>query len=135
MEYWLIFDNFKKETIISVKTLRKGWRNASTSERIEKSKQWLNEISEIYDIPVVTYIETSDAGTGYYKPITNSIHMAYPSIITLMHEFRHTMQHKIGVLQPYNNKEEDAKAWSLSLYHQVAPNTLQKLIKEGRVFL
>lgn len=78
-------------------------------------------------------IVNPNAGTGFYLPHRNEIHMAYPSIITYLHEFRHAMQAQ-GFAGNFRDAEHDARGWSLSLYNKVAPRTLRRLVREGKVF-
>lgn len=104
---------------------------------------WLNLVSEHYNMEVPAVVHNPHAGAGYYLGLVNEIHMSKPSIITLLHEFRHAMQAQ-GKAGPSfrpdlpedarGGVEDDARAWSLSLYYAVAPRTLKRLVTEGRVF-
>ena len=68
----------------------------------------------------------------------NEIHMAYPSIVTLIHEFRHAMQAQgkadVAITDNLNKVEDDARAWSLSIYYKVAPRMFRRLVREGKIF-
>ena len=85
-----------------------------------------------YAMQIPDLVVDEKAGCGYYIPASNEIHMAYPSIITLLHEFRHAMQAQ-GLAGRYRDAEDDARGWSLSLYNSVAPRTLRRLVNEGKV--
>lgn len=80
-----------------------------------------------------TLVRDENAGSGYYLVDSNEIHMSKPSIITLLHEFRHAMQAQ-GFAGRFRDPEEDARGWSLSLYYSAAPRSLERLVRENRVF-
>jgi hypothetical protein len=78
-----------------------------------------------------------NGGGGFYQRDNHSITMSpnHPSVITLIHETRHALQAKEkGAAMITQDVERDARAWSLSLYYQVRPNLLKRLVREGRVF-
>ena len=101
--------------------------------------RWIRESSKSYNIasPQLYWGDIADAaGGGFYDSKKNIIVMSptRASLITLMHEFRHTLQ-AAGVPDMISeDKEIDARAWSLSLYYQVRPLLLKKLVLEGKVF-
>jgi len=93
--------------------------------------------SEIYGMDFPRVKISSFAGDGYYSTLENKIFMSRPSIITVVHEFRHAMQaqHKArGWSGQEIDVEHDARGWSLSLYYKVAPITFRRLVRSGKVF-
>lgn len=139
--YHVRFRNFNRQTIQATKELFQARPSGLTSEqRHEVFKNWVDTISDIYGMerPTFHWDAAADAGGGgFYRPIDHSITMSpnHPSVITLIHETRHALQHKEkGAPMISQDLERDARAWSLSLYYKVRPNLLKRLVREGRVF-
>jgi len=133
MRYHRRFRNQHRKTLDATRRLIKGWTAVPPESQWEKSRLWLAEVSAVYGVSTPTlHHQPRGAGAGYYRHATNSIHMPYPSIVTLLHEFRHAYQHS-HPSRMVADKEDDARAWSLSLYYRVAPRTLRRLVSEGRV--
>ena len=130
MKYHTRFKNFHPKTISAVKYLMREWQSRDQWILMETSC-W--RLCELYGMPRVDVHKDCTAGDGFYQPSTRTIHMTKPSIITFLHEFRHAMQHLIHK-QVDPDIEVDARAWSLSLYFVVAPRTLKRLVREGKVF-
>lgn len=127
------FRNQHRKTLDATRRLIKGWTAAGIDGQWEKSRQWLKTVSKVYDIPTPTLSKQERGfGIGCYHPASNSIHMPYPSIVTLLHEFRHAFQHS-HPSRMVDDIEDDARAWSLSLYYRVAPRTVRRLASEGRI--
>lgn len=109
-------------------------------ERKVVFKTWVDKISDIYGMERPTFYWDTAAdmgGGGFYRLADHSITMSpnHPSVITLIHETRHALQHKEkGAPMITTDVERDARAWSLSLYYKVRPNLLKRLVQEGRVF-
>lgn len=109
-------------------------------ERKVVFKTWVDTISDIYGMerPAFHWDASADhGGGGFYRPADHSITMSpnHPSVITLIHETRHALQHtEKGAPMVTDDVERDARAWSLSLYYKVRPTLLKRLVREGRVF-
>lgn len=98
--------------------------------------EWLGNASAAYQLPRPTFAwdpAATFAGGGEYRPATQHIAMSKISVTTLLHEFRHHMQHQ-GAAMIDPDLEEDARAWSLSLYYAVRPDLLKRLVNQGRIF-
>lgn len=133
MDYHRRFRNQHRKTVLATRQLFADWTAVGVDGQWEKSRRWLTEVSAVYGVTVPTlHKQARGAGKGYYRADTNSIHMPYPSIVTLLHEFRHAYQHS-HPSRMVADKEDDARAWSLSLYYRVAPRTLRRLAAQGRV--
>jgi len=120
----------------------KGWANQSTEKNVLKMREWIREVSDIYGLTFPTLKIIASAGAGLYSPQLNQIMMAHPSMVTLFHEFRHAMQFQNKAPEYRNDVgweqrgglEDDARAWSLSLYRKIAPKTFKKLVTQNRIF-
>ena len=138
--YHKIFSDFPSELVKGTdKLIRCRPSMLSIEEKHLVFERWIRESSEAYEIttPQLYWGDIADAaGGGFYDSKKNIIVMSptRASIITLMHEFRHALQ-AAGVSGTISeDKEIDARAWSLSLYYQVRPLLLKKLVLEGKVF-
>ncbi len=118
---------------------RRPWRN----DWEPKAQAWIDTAADLYELPTITVAHTSTAeaaGSGCYLPARNEIRMPKASVVTLFHEFRHAIQHhqpdetwhRVDPTAPA--AEDDARAWSLSLFHQVRPQLLASAVEAGRVF-
>lgn len=139
--YHVRFRNFHRQTLDATKDLFRARPSQLTpDERHEVFKTWVFKISDIYGMerPTFHWDTAADAGGGgFYRPSDHSITMSpnHPSVITLIHETRHALQHKEkGAPMVSRDVELDARAWSLSLYYKVRPNLFKRLVREGKVF-
>lgn len=139
--YHLKFTNFNARTLEATKELfRARPSQMDPEERKELFKNWVDTVSDVYGMERPTFHWDTSAdlgGGGFYRPADHSITMSpnHPSVITLIHEFRHALQTKEkGAKKVSRDVERDARAWSLSLYYKVRPNLLKRLVREGRVF-
>ena len=135
MRYHKRFNNFNQQTIQATKELMLNWGANTQEQNVIKMKKWLEKVAEIYQIqfPMLKIVQL--AGAGYYRINKNQICMAYPSIVTLLHEFRHAMQFQNRTrVTGYSDKaEDDARAWSLSLYYKVAPRSFRRLVRQNQI--
>lgn len=139
--YHVRFRNFDRRTMEATKELfRSRPSQLEPEQRKVVFKNWVDQISDIYGMerPDFRWDAVADSGGGgFYSPSSHSITMSpnHPSVITLIHETRHALQHKQkGAAMISDDVERDARAWSLSLYYKVRPNLLKRLVREGRVF-
>jgi hypothetical protein len=132
MNYHRRFRNQHRKTLDATRRLIRGWTSVGVDGQWEKSRLWLAEVSVIYRMNQPKLKKTSWAGQGCYEALTNTIHMKYPSITTLLHEFRHAYQfsHPSRLV---DDVEDDARAWSLSLYYKIAPRTVRRLASQGKI--
>lgn len=141
MTYSTTFTNIETETISATKLLPKGgiWKAATPLEqKIETMKTWLNTVSEIYGIEVPEFrFDTSEimynqTGGGHYEPHMNRITLFKKfSMVTLIHEFRHHMQHQMDLELYKNDIEEDARGWSVSLFKTACPKSYANSVQKG----
>ena len=129
------FNHFNNKTLGVTKELIKNWGTNSDAENFAKMKIWLKKVSEIYQIqfPILQIIDS--AGDGYYSVLGNKIAVSRLSVVTLLHEFRHAMQfqNRTRVMRTMVQAEDDARAWSLSLYYKVAPKSFKRLVGQNKI--
>lgn len=118
---------------------RRPWR----PDWVAKAQEWIDAAADVYNIPAPTLRHTSAAtagGSGCYVGRYNEILMPHASVVTVFHEFRHALQRHIPDVPRFRvdrsapAAEDDARAWSLSLFHQVRPGRLAAAVAAGRVF-
>lgn len=96
---------------------------------------WMDTASNIYSVPTpeLKWHESArGVGGGFYTPHTVTITLSHTSITTFLHEYRHHLQSQ-RLPQIVPDLEDDARAWSLSLYHLVRPKLLRKMAEQGRI--
>lgn len=138
--YFLQFSNFKIDTLLATRALfaHKLFRQSDTS-KLARFETWLIDVSRIYGVSTPTLLigNTEQAhGSGVYHPGSQAIVLPKLSVVTLFHEFRHHLQSK-GVVQVPRSIgaiEDDARAWSMSLYYQVKPKLFTKAVEENKIF-
>lgn len=138
--YHLAFTEFPPATIAATQTLfRARPSRLAPAERRAVLQEWVETISDACGMarPQVAWHPSADStGGGYYRPANHALVMSpnEPSVITLIHETRHAMQHTGTGPPPVSpDIERDARAWSLSLYYQTRPALFEKLVRAGRV--
>lgn len=142
MKYHRRFKHFNKKTLRATEKLLKNWATNSEEENLRKMRNWLKDVSEIYQINFPMLQVVANAGAGCYSPQANKIFIKKLSVVTLLHEFRHALQAQGRAPQyvqgtPPEERggfEDDARAWSLSLYFKVAPRTFKRLATENQIF-
>lgn len=127
----LKFRNIRRDVQQASKTMRHGWGSLTELEQRYRIIEWVAEASRIYQLPQpsVVFQPNSDY---YHHGGNGSIVLSKPSAITAWHEFRHHWQ-AICHNAWSGDAEIDARNWSLSLFHSIAPRTLARLASEGRV--
>lgn len=137
-----VFKNIKGEVIQATKDLIKGGifkKDLPKQDKAILMGLWIQVVSRAYDfeeVPKFYFVddraEYNRTGGGCYFPSKNEIYIFYkPSFTTLLHEFRHAMQFQKGIKMFRNEHEEDARAWSVSLYKLSAPKTYKNAVEKG----
>jgi hypothetical protein len=142
--YSEVFKNIKPEAVAITKELIKSgiWKKeVSNEDKAIYMGIWVQKMSQLYgmETPKFYFVggkegkrEYNRTGGGCYFPTLNEMYVfKKPSLTTLLHEFRHAMQEKLDVKEFRKNKEEDARAWSVSLYKLAAPNSYKKAVAAG----
>jgi hypothetical protein len=116
----------------------------SSNGDLAACQRWLAEVSAVYRIPtpgLAVVPPGQCAGSGCYLPATNQILLPKVSVLTLLHEFRHAVQHHrpdLRFLQtgPADGPwfEHDARGWSMSLFRTCQPRLFDRLARQNRIF-
>lgn len=132
MKYHKHFENINEYTVGRTRYVLRHWQHSNEERRWNHMDVWLLLVSINYGMQKPKLVRDPSAAYGFYIPSRNEIHMSKPSIVTMLHEFRHAMQHqqKAG---NWRDAEKDARGWSLSLYFKIAPRTLKRLVAEEKV--
>lgn len=131
------------DVIAIVKNLceeRKFW-TGSKRKRLQAAKKATADLCEclgISDVPDVIFRDYEEGemlymctGGGSYMVDYNTIELYKKfSLVTFLHEFRHVMQHKLDI-DMYKTNEDDARAWSLSLYYLADPVRFNRAARMG----
>lgn len=142
--YSKVFTNIKAAAVEITKDLIKSgiWKSdVSNEDKAIYMGIWVQKMSALYgmETPKFYFIggaegrkEYKRTGGGCYFPMLNEMYVfKKASLTTLLHEFRHAMQKQKGVKQFRNDAEEDARAWSCSLYRTAAPNSYKRAMEKG----
>ena len=108
------------------------WRGTA-EEKQQKFEAVIKKLARHYNIrpPTVHISDPEHAmGSGFYNQETNHIELPHYSVVTLLHEFKHAMQHLTN--QPQN--EEVARGWSLSLFYKAAPKHFKRAVERAIIF-
>jgi len=143
MTYSSVYKNIKGEVVQATKELVKAGymkKDNPIEVRLAVAEVWLMKVSQAYgiqSIPTLTFDESEalyhETGGGVYRRNSHQITMYFKlSLVTLLHEFRHHMQNTNSDLHLYRgNIEEDARAWSVSLFKLATPKMFANAVENG----
>lgn len=95
-------------------------------------RETIQFICEEYEIePPMFRVDTSNY--NHYQPSNKLIVCENTSVISMLHELRHHLQHVAGKQYPNMTIEEDARAWSLRVFSRACPKSFEKSVKAGKV--
>lgn len=141
--YHLRFRNLDHRTIAATRdfVIAKPWRATERVTQEAMAQRFVDTLAGIYGMqaPQVAVVGSTGGTYGQYAPWSNDIRLERKvSVVTLLHEFRHAMQHQhvggyrtVGV--PQSVLEDDARAWSLSAFYRAAPRRFRRMVAEGRI--
>jgi hypothetical protein len=139
--YHLRFRHLDRRIVTATQSLLDARTSRLPAARAQAEFQrWLDLAAEIYGVPSVHLRivppEQCHRFGRYVAP--DAILMPRYSIVTLLHEFRLHLQAQGRPLiadtdNPRHDDEDDARAWSLSLYHAARPEQLARLVREGKI--
>lgn len=138
MPYWTEFRHIDRRVRRATRALvvAKPWR-LSPARQAGAFQAWLREASRVYGCPIPTLRFDPAArhtGGGWYRPGNDGeIVLDKCSVVTLLHEFRHHLQRQPGFRSHVRGIEPDARAWSLSLFHRVAPRRFRRMVLARRI--
>lgn len=133
-DYYLKYKNFNPKVINAVKKIifEKKIFKASYKERFNILEELLKDLCEIYKIPYekIPKLNITNKGRGFYNLNTNKIYIDNNlSLITLLHEFKHFLQH----INNKTNNEEIARGYSISLFYLCSPKHFINAVKKGLI--
>jgi hypothetical protein len=143
MTYSNVYSNINAEVVNATKKLVKSGymkRDNPPEIKLAVAEIWLMEVCNIYGIKTIPTLEFNPSEGGYhstgggtYRPANAHITLYKKfSLVTLLHEFRHHMQStKQGMTLHRNDHEEDARAWSVSLFKLATPKMFANAVEKG----
>ncbi len=131
MEYHKEYTKINEKTIKAVrKTIKKGLFKCNDNVRFCLLKELLKELEAVYNVQFKIKLLIEDNTDGYYNPHTKTIVLnSKLSLITLLHEFKHALQH----LNNRTNSENIARGWSLSVYYKATPRLFERAVNKGLI--
>ena len=150
-QYSNAFNKIKPEVLGATRWLiEQGiWdKNLTNLDKTIIMGQWVQRCASLYEIPKPIFyykyrgkdVETKyrQTGGGIYYEDSNTIYLyKKPSLVTLIHEFRHALQCKLNPKPKLwgGSRETDARAWSLSIYKTVAPKSFERAARNGMLYV
>lgn len=139
MAYSKVYKSIKSGVVEASKELIPAlWHTEGMEEQGMMMQTWLSAVADIYEVerPALIFSSSQEGynqtGGGCYNCDTNKITLfVKPSFVTLAHEFRHMMQHKKGVKMYKDDSEEDARAWSVSLFRLTNEKAYKAAVRKG----
>lgn len=121
-----------KQVVNAVKNIvSNGFYRKDEREQLNDLKALTDEICRYYNINSPK-IELGNREV-YYPGFQTIIITKSSSIISLLHELRHHIQHLAGKQYRGHDIEEDARAWSLRIFKLACPDSFIKSVKAGRI--
>jgi len=127
MTYCDRYKKIREETIFVVNTLIKRYKyfRRTESKKLILLKIVLGRLNDIYKTK--TKLKTTKIKTdGYYNLLDKTIYLNKLSLVTFLHEFKHSLQHQKGK----KNNEEIARGWSVSLFKLASPRHYERAVKK-----
>lgn len=91
----------------------------------------IQKITEIYEVDQPSLTLNPTRGNCYY-PHRKEISIMSYSIISMLHELRHHLQHS-GIQNQDLTIEQDARAFSLRIFSKACPKSFKKSVQANRV--
>ena len=128
--YYNFFRNLHPDTLEEVRWAKEEgiWR-VDEEEGFEILKELGERLSNIYDIPAPTL---EKGPREVYYPYREHIEVPKVSLVSYLHEFRHHMQHH--GMQHYDDKEVDARGWSMSAFRYALPENFDSAWRRGLIW-
>lgn len=132
-------------TVKLVKARFKGkglWR-ASPSDQNHALQSFMRAFNAIWGTSTRLVFDTSSessrinyalTGGGTYDSTTNTITLYKFSLMTLLHELKHSLQHQLPFYTAFEDKEVDAQAWSHGIFKYAMPNTYRRASESGAFY-
>ena len=134
INYYKIYDKGKFSVELLEETKKLGL--TPTLEQINDYVLFLNKKYNINNINLKLYQEKGSNG-GCYINLKKEIRFyGELNLITVLHELRHYIQFNspIKVLfNTYEDREEEARGWSSSLFYAIYPEKYMELANQGKI--
>lgn len=114
------------------------------AEQEVMAQSWADDVAALYDVPAPAVL--IDGMACHFNPAERIVHLDRFSIVSLAHEVRHALQHAGATGLPawattapgggapgMLLREDDARAWSLSLFRLSCPRRFERFAAEGRI--
>lgn len=132
------FRRIKPAAVVVVRRMVREGRfyHRNNREKMDMLAVLIWDLAHIYKVPI-PHIHIVGApmdwlGGGVYDQSTNSIWIGAPySLMTTLHEFRHLLQFQT-MSEPPPDVEDDARAWSHSLFRLALPRLYRRSLREGK---
>lgn len=129
--YHEFFENIHNKTLRIVKRyVDDGLWRVDQDEGFVMMSDMVDEIADVYDIPHPNGPVESDY--EWYRPPTQTIGLPKVSLVSCLHEFRHHMQY--NGRQSYDDKERDARGWSVSTFKLALPEKFESAWRRGLIW-
>ena len=116
--------NLVKKAILEDRFFKK-----EDAEKLIYLKMMLIKLNNIYNLATNLDL-TTEKTDGYYNTLNRTIYLKKLSLLTFLHEFKHSIQHQKGL----NNNEEIARGYSCSLFYLASPFHYNRAIEKGIIF-
>lgn len=138
-DYHLVYkkENFSKELLEGLKAYE-GKEMDKTQINLLYSfiKKHFNISTSLSSIQIHDNNESALNDAIYLDCSKEIIFYKKPSLITVLHELRHYIQFNTELRYmewDYDDKEEDARSWSASLYYSCFPEEYMNLYKQNKL--
>ncbi len=134
------FRRIKPAAVVVVRRMVREGRfyRRSGEKKMDMLATLIRDLADVYGVPA-PHVHMVDAplnwlGGGEYDQSTNSIRIGAPySLMTTLHEFRHMLQFRM-MPEPPSDVEDDAQAWSHSLFRLALPRLYRDSLRKGKFF-
>lgn len=129
------YQTYKKEQF-SFKLLKETKKLSlkPTTKEIEKYIMFIRKHFRINAKLTIKLKDELGVNKGVYLKYRKTIiFYGEPDLLTVLHEIRHFIQLNTKIIGLNVDIEEEARAWSSSLFYSVFPDEYLKLTKEGKI--
>lgn len=136
MTYKDKYTHIKKETINIIRILIKTFHyyKFDDKHKFYALRYALFKLNEIYKTDTklkrMNNVMRLLLANGYYNHLNKTIYLNKLSLVTFLHEFKHSLQHQKGK----KNSENIARGWSVSLFALASPYHYERAKRKGLLF-
>jgi len=143
MNYTNKFKNIKLSTIgLTHALFSPEFFKKSDADKQSQMKDWLSAASALYGVVQPDLVISNeedvceDGGQYYAENWHGTIVLPKYSVVSLLHEFRHHLQADGKAHRSFRDSEDrehDARGWSLSLLRAARPSMLKQSVRKGYI--